>query len=57
VVERSHGSIELLGDLPHCGGTDRTAQDRQQGGRDLAGREADHEADEDYPVDVLARRA
>lgn len=52
-VERRHGGIQLPGDGAHRGGTDRPAQDGQQGGRHLAGREAEQKAGEDHAIDVL----
>ena len=52
-MEGGDRGIELLGHGAHRGGTDRPAQDGQQGDRDLAGRQAEQEAGEDHAVDVL----
>jgi hypothetical protein len=52
-VERCDRAIQLLGHGAHGGGTDRPAEHRQQGSRDLAGREPEHEAGEDHAIDVL----
>ena len=54
-MEGGDGGIERLGHLAHRRSAHRPAEQRQQRLADLAGRQPQHEAGEDHPVDL--RRA
>ena len=51
-MEGGHRRIQRLGDLAHCRGAHRAAEHGKQRLAHLAGRQAEHEAGKDHPVDL-----
>ena len=52
-MERGHRGIELLGHGAHGRRAERPTKRRQQGDRDLAGREPEHETGQDHAIDLV----